>query len=299
MRLTNIDTQLMRSFITINDAGGFARAAEILHMTQPAISQQMRRLEELIGQPLFERHGRSMLLNMQGETLLGYARQIVALNDEAISRLSDVKRERETVILGMPEHFSDTALHLIIAEAAHQLPDIRLVVKSGMSQSLIDGLEQGKIDLALTLSETGGGQGQVLSQIPIAWISGDGYQFDNTEPVPLVLFNSQCIFRRLVIKALESASRPWRIVYESDDLAGLRAAVRANLGITALPAQQLARDMHMLTSAHLLPALPSSDLSLRFRPAWISAAAQKLGVLIGNVWNMHPPLAVHQTERLV
>ena len=100
--------------ITIHDAGGFARAAEILHMTQPAISQQMRRLEELIGQPLFERHGRSMLLNMQGETLLGYARQFVALNDEAISHLSGVKRERETVILGMPEHFSDTTLHLII-----------------------------------------------------------------------------------------------------------------------------------------------------------------------------------------
>jgi DNA-binding transcriptional LysR family regulator len=176
MRLSNIDTQLMRSFITINDAGGFARAAEILHMTQPAISQQMRRLEELVGQPLFERHGRLMLLNMHGETLLGYARQIVALNDEAIRRLSDVKRERETVILGMPEHFSDTALHLIIAEAAHQLPNIRLVVKSGTTQRLIDGLEQGKIDLALTLSEAGSGQGQVLQKIPVAWISGDSYQ---------------------------------------------------------------------------------------------------------------------------
>ncbi|MBP2315701.1 LysR substrate-binding domain-containing protein [Azospirillum soli] len=288
MRLSNIDTQLLRSFITINDVGGFAKAADILHMTQPAISQQMRRLEEMLGLPLFRRHGRLMRLTNHGETLLGYARRIVALNDEAVRHMGGMKRTRETVTLGITEHFLDAFLHQIIAESARRLPEIRLIVRTGTSQRLMNGMEQGEIDLALTLGEAGGTDASTLQTIPITWVSGTDYRFDSSDAVQLVVFSGQCMFRRLIINALEAANRVWHISYESDDLAGLRAAVRANLGVTALPAQQLPTYMQALAVPAELPALPVGELSLRYRPAWSSPAVQDVGGLIADLWG-HPP----------
>lgn len=285
MRLSNIDTQLLRSFITINDVGGFAKAADILHMTQPAISQQMRRLEEMLGLPLFRRHGRLMRLTDQGETLLGYARRIVSLNDEAVRHLSGMKRARETVTLGITEHFLDASLHRIIAESARRLPEIRLIVRTGTSQRLMDGMDQGEIDLALTLGEAGRTDAPTLQTIPIVWVSGTDCRFGSSDAVPLVVFSGPCMFRRLVTDALESANRVWRIRYESDDLAGLRAAVRANLGVTALPAQPLPAYMQARPMPAELPALPLAALSLRHRPAWSSPAAQDVGGLIADLWS--------------
>ncbi len=292
MRLSNIDTQLLRSFITINDAGGFAKAADVLHMTQPAISQQIRRLEDMVGTPLFQRQGRQMRLTAQGESLLGYARRIVSLNDEAMLHLGGMKRPRETVTLGMTEHFLDSFLHQIIAESARRFPEIRLIVRTGTSARLLSGMEQGEIDLALTLSEAGASDASVLQTIPVAWVSGLDYRLDPSETVRLVLFTGQCMFRRLIINALETAGRVWHISYESDDLAGLRAAVRANLGITALPVQQLPDYMKALPVAPALPALPLSELSLRFRPAWNSPLIREIGALIGDMWERAPPSAL-------
>lgn len=284
MRMSNIDTQLLRSLVTIVDASGFARAAEMLHMTQPAISQQMRRLEDMVGQTLFQRDGRIMRLNEHGEVLLGYARRIIALNDEAVGRLNDMKRTRATVTLGIPEHFLDAFLHRIIARVAHHSPDIRLVVRTGTSQRLAAGMAQGEIDLALILNELGSSP-TVLQTIPVNWVCGNGFEPDPAAVVPLVVYSGQCLFRRLITTTLEAINRTWSIAYESDDLASLRAAVRANLGITALPDQQLPPDMQHLTGVQTLPQLPASELSLQFCLARTTTPVREVGDLIQDMWS--------------
>ena len=208
MALVNIDTQLLRSFITIVDAGGFAKAADLLHMTQPAISQQMKRLEDAVRQPLFRRSGRIMRLTADGEIMLGYARQIVEINDTAVSRLSRRVAERDIVVLGMPAHFSETMLHLIIARAAADLPQAQLVVRIASSRNLHDRVEQGELDLALVLGEELPNRSHLLQQVPVSWIAGQASDPDRAADLPLVLFNMPCTFRNLIIRTLDAAGMP-------------------------------------------------------------------------------------------
>jgi DNA-binding transcriptional LysR family regulator len=283
MARINIDTQLLRSFITIVDAGGFARAADLLHMTQPAISQQMRRLEEMLGQVLFERSGRKMQLSPKGELLLGYARQIIDLNDQLASRMR-VEKSRELVRLGMPEHVSDTILPHIIAAVTRTFPQVQLVIRIATSDLLLQGIEQGEIDLALTFNEKGTSATPILQEVPVAWMAGSRFDLRPSGTIPLILFSGQCMFRKLIIQSLDSVSRPWFCAYESGDLVSLRAAVRANLGITALPHIQTYPDLRIVTEEELLPSLPTSQVTLRRRPAWLSAAAEEIGLLVTETW---------------
>lgn len=283
MGALNIDTQLLRSFVTISDAGGFARAADQLHMTQPAISQQMRRLEDILGQTLFRREGRVMRMTPEGELLLTYARQLIDINDEIARRLRG-RRNREVVKLGMPEHFSETILPRIIAVVAETCPDVQLVVKIGTSQVLSEGLVQGDVDLALVLTEMGGSPGSALQMIPVNWVAGESFDLRDGEALPLVLFNGQCTFRTAIIKTLEVARVPWQCVYETGDLISLRAAVRANLGITGLPYLHPRVDLKIVDDSMLLPALPMSEVTLRFRPAWASKAAEQIGEIVVGAW---------------
>ena len=281
MARINLETQLLRSFIAIQDTGGFARAADMLNMTQPAISQQMRRLEDLLGTPLFLRQGRTMRLTQQGETLLGSARRMVELNDQIAEQMCGQK-PREIVHLGVPEHFSEGLLPHIIAATARELPDIQLVVRIGTSQTLMAGLDQGEIDLAMLLAEAGTNVQPVLRTIPVAWMAGDGCRLQPGQDVPLVLFTGQCTFRRMILQSLDAAGLRWHCAYEASDLFSLRAAVRANLGITGLPVPARS-DLSVAPSLAWLPPLPMSEMSLRSRPSWSSRAAERLGDLIPQV----------------
>mgnify|MGYP001806336122 CR=1 FL=1 len=280
MARVNLETQLLRSFITIHDVGGFARAADMLNMTQPAISQQMRRLEETLDKPLFQRQGRMMRLTTYGEALLGYARRMIELNDQIAERLC-AEEAHEIIYLGVPAHFHEDLLPRIIAETARQLPSVQLVVKIGTSQTLMSSIDRGEIDLALLLSETGASS-SVLGTMPVLWMASDECHLKKGEEVPLVLFSGQCTFRQLIIRSLDQAGLRWRCTYEGDDLLSLRAAVRANLGVTGLPS--LARNsLSFFSKAPWLPSLPMSEVSLRFRPTWQSRAAESLGKIISDM----------------
>ena len=117
----NLDIQSLRSFLKVAQLGSFTRAAEALALTQPAISQQVRRLEELLGVGLFVRDNRQVLLTLEGERLIGYAQQILEVNDK-VGGLFDVSRTQESVMLGIPEYFSEEILQRVIAALAVELP---------------------------------------------------------------------------------------------------------------------------------------------------------------------------------
>lgn len=286
MRRVNIDTQLLRSLVAIADSGTFGKAADSLAMTQPAMSQQMRRLEDLVGRPLFQRDGRKLLFTAHGDMLLGYARRILELNDDVHRRLAG-DDDREVVHLGMPEHFSESLLPLVIAAVHERFPAIQLVVKVGRSRTLSEMIADGRLDLAVTIAPHEPGSGPPpLYVAPLAWFGAEAAVAGRAaSEIPLVLFRPPCGMRSLAIAALERAERPWRCVHESEELAALRAAVQAGLGVTALPMLQSYGGIRPVASDIVLPALPEVAVAVERRPGWAPRTAPGLEDLVVDLWN--------------
>lgn len=284
MRRVNFDTQLLRSFIAVVDAGSFVAASEQLNMTQPAMSQQMKRLEDQLDAPIFHRDGRKLALTSQGETLLSYARRIIQLNDEIGEELG-LGSKNEVVHIGMPEHFSESLLPILIAEAHREFPHIQLVVKVARSQVLADSVTEGRLNMALLLGPQPTNDHTPHQPVPLHWIRSSAFDMDLASGiVPLVLFRSPCGFRNIATQALESAGLRWRCVHEGEDLATLRAAVLANIGITALPMVRDYAGLSTIEAAPLLPHLPDVAFALRRHPKWRSKASDGLSELVGRVW---------------
>lgn len=289
MRRVNFDTQLLRSFVTVVDTGSYVAAAELLNMTQPAMSQQMRRLEDQLGSPMFRRDGRKIALTSPGEVLLNYARKIIQLNDEVGDELG-IGRKKEIIHIGMPEHFSETLLPILIAEAHREFPNIQLVVKVARSQVLDDGVTEGRLNLALLLGPGASKDDAPHQPVPLHWIRSSGFTFDESDgTVPLVLFRSPCGFRSIATQALEAAGLKWRCVHEGEDLATLRAAVLASIGITALPMVREYAGLSTVEKGLHLPALPDVAFRMRKHPHWKSKSANGLADLVETVWRSVNP----------
>ena len=259
MRL-DLPTDLLRSFVAIADAGGIVKAAERVHRTQPAISLQVKRLERLLGAALLRRHGRGVALTEAGERLLGYARRILALNDEAVAALAPAALAGP-VRFGTIQDFADTALPGVLARFAAENPGVCLDVRVGNSMALIDAVTAGGLDLVLGSELRPGGT--PLRREPMRWIGAATGSIPTDAPsgtvVPLVLMEAPCPFRDAALAALDRAERAWRIVYTSPSLAGVRAAVRAGLGVTCRTAALATEGLRPVEG---LPALPDARFAL-------------------------------------
>jgi DNA-binding transcriptional LysR family regulator len=228
-----------------------------------------------------------LALTTPGEILLNYARQIIKLNDEIGEELG-LGRTSEVVHIGMPEHFSESLLPVLIAEAHHRFPHIQLVVKIARSQILADGLTEGRLNMALLLGPQPSEDRAPHQPVPLQWIRSSACSFDldlTSDPVPLVLFRSPCGFRNIATQVLENAGLRWRCVHEGEDLATLRAAVLANIGITALPIVRDYAGLATIDRTSSLPELPNVTLRLRRHPQWRSKASDGLFDLVGRVWD--------------
>ena len=292
MRRVNFDTQLLRSLIAVIDSGSFVAAAEQLNMTQPAMSQQMRRLEDQVGAPLFRRDGRKLTLTTQAERLVDYARRIIALNDEICDEFG-VSKKGEIVHIGMPEHFSESLLPILIAEAYRLFPNIQLVVKVARSQALEEGLTDGRLNIAILMGPPSGADATPAQPVPLRWIRSEGFVLDDSDqPLPLVLFRSPCEFRNIATQTLEMAGLKWRCVHEGEDLATLRAAVLANIGITALPMVRDYVGLKTVAGDVTLPKLPNVAFQMKRHPNWKSRSANGLSEMVQAAWNSFNPSSI-------
>lgn len=291
MRRYNFDTQVLRSLITIVDAGSFAAAADQLNMTQPAISQQMRKLDDMVGQPLFRKDGRRLVLTNAGELLVNLAREIIELNDR-IPQTLGMGQGSEVVHIGMPEHFSEALLPVLMARAHAEFPNVQLVVKVGRSRVLTDALTEGRLHMALAFSDRPTADEVSNQVVPMSWL---GAQTDTPEPlpdtIPLVLFRAPCDFRAAATKALTEHGLRWQCAQEGEDLLTLRAAVKAKMGITALPVLQTYQGLNTLSPD--LPSLPDMTVRLRRSESWTSKAKGRFTDMVDEVWRTfrHAPAA--------
>ena len=239
-----LDPHLLQSFVAIVETGSFTRAGERMHLTQSTISQQMRRLEQQLGCPLLDRSGRQVVTTAQGETLLGLARRILGLLAQAGDRVGEASLPLR---LGVPEDFAAGAMTAVLAAFARQYPEVRLEVQSDLSHALWQAFEGGELDLALI--KQGRGQGEPIARWrePLAWVDSREWPAAGRDPLPLVVFPSEGLYRRQMTDALDAEGIPWRIAYVSASLASLQGAVSAGIGVSLLPTRLLQPDQVELT----------------------------------------------------
>src|SRR5215467_10564312 len=277
-----LDLGLLRSFVSVVDAGGFTRAGERVHRTQSTISQQIRRLEDDIGRSLLRRDGKQATSTEEGERLLSYARRILALAEEA----RDVVARPATdgiVRLGVPEDFAAYRLAQVLSKFARSRPGLRLDVRCDLSTRLRRDLARGEFDLALVKRDAGDeSKGGALATWPerLRWVTSKRFPVDtNAYPLPLAVFEQGCLYRKRAIHAIEAAGRTWRIAYTSPNLAGIQAAVSVGLGVSILSDVAVLADHRVLGPKDGFPKLSNTEMALIIHPD-ASRATRRLADLL-------------------
>ena len=215
-----MDIDLLRSFVSVVDAGGFTRAGERVHRTQSTVSQQIRRLEEQVGRPLLQRNGKQATLTEEGERLLSYARKILALAQEARDVVARPVGDG-IVRLGIPEDFAAYRLAELLSDFVRARPTLRLDVSSGRSAGQKRALELGELDIALYKRNAGDGNAIAAWPERLQWVTSRKHPVDlMRDPVPLAVAEQGCLYRNRLIHAIEAAGRSWHIAYTSPKSAG-------------------------------------------------------------------------------
>ncbi|WP_434291169.1 LysR substrate-binding domain-containing protein [Celeribacter sp. SCSIO 80788] len=273
--LTNLDTDLLRTFVAIAEEGGFTSAALRIYRTQSAVSQQMRRLEETLGVTLFEKVGRQRELSQAGQNLLTYARQIIALNDQAVMMVN-ASEESGEVRIGAPHDIADSILPGFLSTFAQTNPRVHVVLKVDRSPNLMPLLEDGRLDMTLTTRHSERFEGKLLRSSPTVWIASSKLSLDTNQPVPLVLADSPSIFRRMALNALEQRGVAHIERYTCPTLSGIQVALSAGLGVTARTPELITQDLRILGEREGLPPLPDINFYIYRRNGDLSPAARTL-----------------------
>jgi DNA-binding transcriptional LysR family regulator len=279
-RLVNLDLDLLRAFVAVAEAQSFTRAGVRLGRTQSTISLQIKRLEESVNAELFSRDPRNVTLTGHGEALLVQARRLLRLNDEIIGEMFEHSLEGE-VRFGAPEDFATTHLPGILGDYARAYPHISLSVTCDLTLLLMDKMSQGELDLALIKREPMGADGGVpVWREELVWVGAGEDVLPAAAPVPLVVAPTPCVYRKRATATLDAAQRAWRVAYTSPSLAGQQAALRAGLGVTALPTEMVPEDLVRFGPEQGFPALADVEIALIRASKTLPVAAERLANFI-------------------
>ncbi|WP_376097549.1 LysR family transcriptional regulator [Roseomonas sp. CCTCC AB2023176] len=287
MRVPDLDLDLLRAFVAVAERGGFTAATAALGLTQSAISLKIRRLEDLLGQRVLDRTSRSVALTPQGETLLAYARRMLALNEEAVRRMV-APPVTGRLRLGVADHFVPRSLTPLLARFAREYPGIRLEVEVGRSHDLRRARDEGALDLVLGKRRDGETEGTVLWTEPVVWASAPGWSVPEGRPVPLAMLPQGCMFRDRALTALARAGIAFEVTYTSPSLLGVAAAAQAGLGATVMGASGLPDGLVPLAG---LPPLGHAEMTVFGDLARQAHLAGPLVAAIRDTVRAAPPLA--------
>lgn len=233
MRIPDLDLDLLRCFVTVAEQGGFTAAGTALGLTQSAVSLKVKRLEDLVRRPVFQRTSRRVGLTREGETLLAYARRMLALNDEAVRRLV-APPVAGRLRLGVADHFVPRSLAPMLARFATTYPEVRLEVEVGRSHELRAKQARGGLDLVLGKRRDGETAGVPIWTETVVWAASPDWQAPEGRPLPLALLPEGCMFRERALAALARAGLAFEAVFTCDSLLGLAAAAQAGFAMTVL-----------------------------------------------------------------
>ncbi len=264
--ITNIPMDLLRTFTTIADSGSFSRAADIVGRTQSAVSMQVKRLEEIIENPLLKRDSRNIKLTANGRTLLNYARKILKLNEEAVSVLKQPELNG-WVNIGLPDDYATRFLPEILAGFSRTHPKVQVEVTCESSHQLLERMQRRELDLAMITSATAEIENcTLLRQDPMVWVTSDQHCQHKNKPLPLALYPDECYCRNWIMSALKQAGIEYRIAYTSPSIMGMTTAISAGLAVTAISQSDVKAGMRQLHPEEGFPSLPSAAFLLNRNP---------------------------------
>lgn len=281
MRRITFDLDVLRTFVTGVDMGSFAKAADRLGRSTSAVSAQLKKLEEQLGMPVLRKEGRGMTTTPAGESLLGYARRLLELNDEAASAVRGAELAG-SVRLGIQQDFGEQMLTEVLGRYTRVHPQVRIEARVARNSELMELLEGGKLDLALAWDNGVAAPLAVdVGRLPMRWIAPADetrLALDRHEPLSLVMMDAPCIMRSAAIRALDQAGIAWRIAFTSPGLSGVWAAAAAGLGLTVRTGLGLPPSLRVLDAhdAAWLPPLPEVGLRLHRAEAELNPPAQRL-----------------------
>ena len=272
----NLPTNMLRSFVAIVDTGSMLNASEQVFVTQSALSLQIKRLEELIQQPLFTRDGRRLSLTPVGELMLGYARRVLSVHDEALAAIH-AGRFSGPVRIGMVQDFADMLLTGLLARFAELHPDAQIFARVAGTAELEDMLERSQLDVVIGYAAPG--HAHAIRTATTHWLGEESLL--EKDVLPLAVLEKPCRFREAAIAALDAQRRPWRIAVETPNLTTLRAAVAAGLGVTCRT-DIFMRDLPAL-NAGALPHLPDVSCILLSREAGGETIEHLVGLAVDSI----------------
>ncbi len=277
----NIPTELLRSFVAIIETGSMLQATERVFVTQSALSLQMRRLEDIVRQPLFNREGRRLRITPAGETLLVTARQILDMNDRFLASLK-AQALSGPARVGFNQDFAEVFLPGLLRDFAATHPEVQMQVRIGGSAELLELINARALDIAFCVRAAG--DGHAIKTGSTEWIGQPGLA--EQEILPLALLEPPCVFRAATLAALERAGRKYRIVVETASLSGIRAAVQAGLALTCRNPLFIDPERMAILQHASLPAVPEICFALYTAETQSPAATHLAGLIRETVTNL-------------
>lgn len=280
----DIDTALLRAFVAVAESGSMTVAAKRLHVTQGAVSQRIKRLEDLLEKQLFDRSGAGLAPTLDGERLHLPAKKLIALNDEVFAQMT-APEFTGVVRMGIPDDIISPYVSPILKSFANAHPHVSVELETGTSQNLKQALEKGEIDLTLTTESDTPKGAERLVHNALVWVGGANGEAYEKNPVQLVVVNENCMFRRPMLRALEDAGRQWRIKV-TRNMDATQAMLDADVGITTLLESTVPAGLEVLGLGKGLPELPVFFINLYISSSGVNEIAAELAQHIRDQFNL-------------
>lgn len=260
----DIDIGLLRAFVAVVETGGVTSAAQLLNLTQAAVSQQLKRLEELFGTELFDRHHKRLSLRPSGERLMAHAQRLIALNDEVWGTMSAPAYEGE-VRLGVPHDIVGPYLPPILRRFDKAWPRVRVALACKTTPQLLELLRRGEVDLTLTTEVRCRAGGETLLEDDLVWTGAINGTAHLRDPLPLSVGDRNCEFRPTILESLREAGRDWRPVCEVSSMEALLASIEADVAVGAFLRGTIPHYLEVVESDRL-PRMPRFLINMYLPP---------------------------------
>lgn len=260
-----LELDLLKTLIAIAETGNFSGAADVVHRTPSAVSMQVKRIEEILGRPVFKRDSRSVELTSDGVFLVEHARRVLALNREALARFIAPEVSGE-VRLGMSDDISDRYLTNILNDYNMNHPGIRLDIIVDNSDRLVKSVENGSLDIVLVNDHCNFQQSrenEMLARDQLVWAGLKGGIAGEKNPIPICVWQEGCFWRSQALKSIEATGRDFRVAFQSSHITGQKAAILADLVIAPMPRSALGGSIIEVGEQYGLPPMEMSDVVLQ------------------------------------
>lgn len=235
-----LNLELLRTFAAVARTGELKQAAELICRSQGAVSMQMKRLEEQVGSELMQRNNRGVELTEAGRTLLSYSEQLLQLNGAALSALTQQDLSGR-LSFGIPTDYAQNFLNFFMPVLCRELPNLEARIICDRSRNLRKKLSTGDLDIAIVAGEPESQDEMLLWTEKLVWSAPTHHRLEEKTPLPIALFEDNCIVRDKSIEQLKSKNLPHKIVFTSTVLENVASAVESGLGISLLPESLLNR----------------------------------------------------------